>query len=85
MTKTILDYIVDHKVNKSKAKLIVEYIEYMRRLTIRSAESFFKLYDLVTSSSDKKLKKQAQNLFGKTVIEIAASLHRLNEIENQLK
>ena len=84
-SKTILDYITEKKVEKADRKLIAEYLELMNRLAVRSAESFMKLYDLVTSSSDKKLRKQAQKLFGKTMVEIAASLHKLNEIEKQLR
>ncbi len=84
MARTILDYIVERKVEKTDKKLIAEYLELMHRLTIRSAESFMKLYELVANSNDKKLRKESQRLFGKTVVEIAASLHRLNEIEEQL-
>ena len=84
MSKTILDYIVDAKVRGRDPKLVAQYIEFVHWLAVRSAESFMKLYELVTSSNDKKLRKEAQRLYGKTVVEIAASLHRLNEIEKQL-
>ncbi len=84
MARTILDYITEKKVEKADRKLIAEYMELMHRLTIRATGSFMKLYDLVTSSSDKKLRKQAQKLFGKTMVEIAASLNELNKIEKQL-
>ena len=84
MAKTILDYIVDAKVRARDPKLVAQYIELVHWLAVRSAESFVKLYELIEKSNDKKLRKEAQRLFGKTVVEIATALNEIGRIEKQL-
>ncbi len=84
MAKTILDYITISNHAKIDKNILVEYLRLVHGIAMDSSKSFFKLYELVTKSNDKKLKREAQKLFGKTVVEIAASLHKLNEIEKQL-
>ena len=84
MPKTILDYIIDAKVRARDPRLVAQYIELVHWLAVRSAESFVKLYELIEKSNDKKLKREAQKLFGKTVVEIAATLNEIGRIEKQL-
>jgi len=82
MGKTIIDYIT--KTVKVDGKALHEIISLSVSIALKSSESFFKLYEMVTKSNDKKLKKEAQKIFGKTVVEIAVALHKIQEYKDKL-
>ena len=81
--RTILDYI-GSGTKKVDVGRFLEFVGLCSRVADTSVRAFFGLYELVEKSSDKKLRREAQRLYGKTVVELAATLHKLNEIEKQL-
>jgi len=80
MGKTIMDYIQQVKSVEIDKDAFINYLELVHKIALVSSKAFLQLYELVTKSNDKKLKKQAQRLFGKTTIEIVATLHKIQEL-----
>ena len=63
---------------------LVNYMKLVHEIALVSSKSFLQLYELVTKSSDKKLKKEAKKLFGATVVKIAVALNKIKKYDERI-